>query len=330
MRKLSVMAAIFFLPLLAGSVAGAQTSRARIADAPIRAEPNLASAIIATVKEGGPIEVVDLQGDWYRVLVPNEHGQPRVGYLLAHLVEIVNEDGSPSSIPAPPPTPTPPPTTQGPRIPPTAAQMAKPQDNETKRERELKAKVDALKADLSALQTDQSANRVSGEASLPEPDSLRARHGMWFYGGLGYGSLGTSGGDGRLNGGSGGLSFGGTINDRLLLGVGTSGYYKSEDGVSLTASTLDARLRFYPVRTAGFFITGGIGLGTISVGTVYFGTETETGLATMFGLGWDIPIGANVSLTPFWNGFAVANSTTDANVGQLGVGITVHRRQLAR
>jgi hypothetical protein len=31
-----------------------------------------------------------------------------------------------------------------------------------------------------------------------------------------------------------------------------------------------------------------------------------------------------VSLTPYWNGFAMSSSNTDANVGQVGLGITVH------
>jgi hypothetical protein len=43
----------------------------------------------------------------------------------------------------------------------------------------------------------------------------------------------------------------------------------------------------------------------------------------MLGLGYDIKIGNNVSLTPFWNGFAVRNSNSDVNVGQLGLNISV-------
>lgn len=44
----------------------------------------------------------------------------------------------------------------------------------------------------------------------------------------------------------------------------------------------------------------------------------------LLGLGFDVRVGRNVSLTPFWNGFAVRSPNADANVGQLGVGITVH------
>jgi len=41
-------------------------------------------------------------------------------------------------------------------------------------------------------------------------------------------------------------------------------------------------------------------------------------------VGWDIRVGRNVSLTPFWNGFAMANDIADANVGQIGIGVTIH------
>src|SRR2546430_8962422 len=33
------------------------------------------------------------------------------------------------------------------------------------------------------------------------------------------------------------------------------------------------------------------------------------------------------SLTPYWNGFALSYSGGDANVGQIGLGITVHRSE---
>jgi len=44
----------------------------------------------------------------------------------------------------------------------------------------------------------------------------------------------------------------------------------------------------------------------------------------MVGLGWDLRVGRNVSLTPFYNGFAMNNDTVDANVSQLGLAATIH------
>ena len=145
------------------------------------------------------------------------------------------------------------------------------------------------------------------------------REGFWFNAGLGYGTFGCQDCFGREDGPSGGLSFGAVISDRVLFGVGTTGFAKTVLGETFTVGTLDARVRFYPVRTSGFFLNGGIGLGTVS-----YGRASEFGVGAMLGLGWDIRVGRNVSLTPFWNGFAMSNSNVDANVGQIGLGFTIH------
>jgi hypothetical protein len=154
----------------------------------------------------------------------------------------------------------------------------------------------------------------------PRLDSAPLRRGFWFNAGVGIGSLGCEDCIQRTDGLSGGLSLGGTIGSRVLLGVGTSGWSKDVDGDLLTVGTLDARVRVYPARRTGFFLTGGLGLGTLSYGE----DDAEIGLGLILGLGWDIRVGRNVSLTPFWNGFAMANDLVDANVGQIGIGVTIH------
>ena len=113
----------------------------------------------------------------------------------------------------------------------------------------------------------------------------QTRSGFWFSGGLGYGSLGCDGCDGREGGLSGGLAFGGTLSDKVLLAVGTTGWSKSEFGGSLTVGTLDARIRFYPMVTSGFFLTGGLGLGSVYASIDGFGSETEWGSAGCSGSG---------------------------------------------
>lgn len=152
----------------------------------------------------------------------------------------------------------------------------------------------------------------------------QTRKGFWFNVGLGYGSLGCDDCDGREGSISGGLSLGGTLGPQWLLGVGTSGWSKEENGVTLQTGTLDARVRFYPSATGGFFLTGGIGLGTIYAKVDGLGSDRENGVGVLLGLGYDARIGKNVSLTPFWNGFAVKTDNADANVGQIGLGITIH------
>lgn len=150
------------------------------------------------------------------------------------------------------------------------------------------------------------------------------RKGFWFSGGLGYGSVSCDDCDDRTGGGAGYLSLGGTVSPRWLLGVGTAGYTRDDDGVTYSVGTLDFRVRFYPSVTGGFFLTGGIGFGSIRVDVEDGPEDSESGGALLLGLGYDVQIGRNVSLTPFANAFGVGNDDTDANVLQIGLGITVH------
>jgi len=146
-----------------------------------------------------------------------------------------------------------------------------------------------------------------------------ARSGFWFNAGLGYGSLGCQDCGSREGGLSGNVTAGGTINDRFLIAFGTAGFTKSVEGERFYMGLYDARIRFYPSSTNGFFVTGGAGIGRVS-----FLGESETGFGLLLGLGYDIRVAKNVSLTPFWNGYAMSSSNLDANVGQLGIGITIH------
>jgi hypothetical protein len=151
-----------------------------------------------------------------------------------------------------------------------------------------------------------------------------ARSGFWFNAGFGYGALSCEECFGEyLDGFSGGLSAGGTVSERVLLGAGTTGWYRSVDGVWINAGTFDFRVRFYPVRTSGFFLNGGIGLGSVSIG-VGRTSISETGVGAMLGAGWDVRVGRNVSLTPFWNGSGISTGSATVGFGQLGLGITVH------
>ncbi len=150
--------------------------------------------------------------------------------------------------------------------------------------------------------------------------------GFWFSGGMGFGSMGCQDCASRADGLSGGLSFGRAVSDKVLLGVGTTGWSKSlDDGTLLTVGTLDARVRFYPTLKSGFFINGGVGLGTVSAGSSVFSPDdVEMGVGIMLGVGYDVRLNRKVSLTPFWNGSAMANSSVDANFGQIGVAVTLH------
>lgn len=156
-----------------------------------------------------------------------------------------------------------------------------------------------------------------------QPANRQTREGFWFNVGPGLGWAGCVGCVGRVAGFSGGLSLGGTLSNHVLLGVGTTGWYRSQDGVTVQGGTLDARVRIYPSLASGFFLTVGGGFGSISA-TDRFGTDSEAGGGALFGLGWDARVGRNVSLTPFYNGFAVSVASGTFYVDQIGLGVTIH------
>src|SRR3989440_7112057 len=131
-----------------------------------------------------------------------------------------------------------------------------------------------------------------GGALAQQPRQPLLRHGFWFSGGLGYGSLGCQDCDGRTGALSGNISLGGTLSQKLLLGVSTNGWTKSDSGSSLTVAALTAAVRFYPSTTGGFFLTGGLGPGPRRPGTSGFGGATQTGGAFALGPGADTPLGA--------------------------------------
>ncbi|HEY3133064.1 MAG TPA: outer membrane beta-barrel protein [Gemmatimonadaceae bacterium] len=160
-------------------------------------------------------------------------------------------------------------------------------------------------------------------AGIAQAQHAQARQGFWISGGLGYGSLGCDNCGSREGGISGGLSLGGTISPRWLIGVGTSGWTKTDQGARLTVDEVDARVRFYPSSTGNFFLTGGIGIGEVraSAGSI---SATESGGGAILGIGYDIRVARNTSITPYWNAYAMRNSNTNANVGQVGLAVTLH------
>ncbi len=142
-------------------------------------------------------------------------------------------------------------------------------------------------------------------------------------GSFGYGSMHCRFCDNRYGAPSGGLSFGGTLSPRLLLAGATAFWTRSDGRVRRSAGIVDFRLRYYPSLTGGFFLTGGLGVGGLRASFDDI-TVSESGVAALLGLGYDVPIGTNVSLTPFLNGFGFRTRDGGVDVLQAGLGITVH------
>jgi hypothetical protein len=160
----------------------------------------------------------------------------------------------------------------------------------------------------------------SSAAASQEPER---RGGFWLNAGLGYGSLSCLDCNIREGALSGGLALGGSLSQKLQLGGALNQCWKSVPGGNVTVGTIAAVVRFYPSATAGFFLMGGPGLGTIHRSAPGFGSDTQTGFGAIAGLGFDIRVAEHFSVTPFANAFAVVLDDTDANVGQIGLGVTV-------
>jgi hypothetical protein len=273
-----------------------------------------------TASQPPRLEILTRQGDFYWVVETAPDGSRKGGWVNVSVPLDRIDKSAFQPLPALPPLPS-------------ASQRQQP---DTDRVNERLARIEQAlgQTDGPGVTTQSEALVQATPIPVAQPrqqapaiqpqQRIQTREGFWFNAGMGWGSATCQSCLNNWGGLSGGLSLGGTISDRFLLGVGTSGWYKSENGYTVNGGTLDTRFRFYPVVTSGFFLTGGLGLGHLTESLNGFGSVTEYGVGALFGLGWDLRVGRNVSLTPFYNGFAVQTPNADGNVTQIGLGVTIH------
>jgi hypothetical protein len=155
----------------------------------------------------------------------------------------------------------------------------------------------------------------------------QTRQGFWVGGGMGYGSMGLScegcGDVGREGGISGYAKIGGTLRPNILLGVETNGWRKSEGGATVTMANLSGAAYWYPMPTAGLFIKAGAGYSILDLDSG-IGSGNDSGFGILGGVGYDVRVGRNLSLTPVANWFRGGFEGGSANVLQLGLGVTSH------
>ena len=144
--------------------------------------------------------------------------------------------------------------------------------------------------------------------SIAVPQRAQVRKGFWIGLGLGYGSLGIScqscniGREGAL---SGYLKLGGTVSPKLLIGGETNGWTQGDE----VAGNASLAAYYYPKVEGGLFLRGGLGLATYQRGS-----SDATGLGAVVGVGYDVRVGRNFSITP------VANFNWGYLGNQLGTG----------
>lgn len=173
------------------------------------------------------------------------------------------------------------------------------------------------------------------EVSDRAPGGLR--HGFWFGAGLGVGAEAFDANDGLgwssdQGGGVGYLKLGGTVSQNLTLGVEgnlwSSRYYA--EGYDRTLSSLMFIAQVYPGARSGFFIKGGAGFAHDAL-RLYGPSYPTTGLVTdrdgsalALGLGYDVRVARNVSVTPTIDLLGQHYRTHDERVLSFGLGVTFH------
>jgi len=171
-------------------------------------------------------------------------------------------------------------------------------------------------------------------APVAQAQHPQTRQGFWIGFGFGYGSLKVSC-NGCSNvpsegGISGFLKMGGTVSDKLLLGGETNGWSKKVNGTTVTAGNVSFTAYYYPAPANGFFLRGGLGFADYKEE----GSSGSTGFGFTLGMGYDVRVGTNFSLTPVANfswgsvGDVQSGPTTvpgvKENVFQIGLGFTWH------
>lgn len=88
----------------------------------------------------------------------------------------------------------------------------------------------------------------------------------------------------------------------MLLGGHIVSWTKSANGVDEIGGNVTAAAYFYPMERSGFFLKGGAGIAYFSTSPSNSGAGAD-GAAVGFtiGLGYDLRVGRNISLTPVGN-----------------------------
>src|SRR5207245_10545226 len=122
----------------------------------------------------------------------------------------------------------------------------------------------------------------------------------------------------------------------VLIGGAINGWSHASGGATETMANVTGSVYFYPVAASGLFLTGGLGLSDYHVDTSP--AVSGTGWGFTAGVGYDIRVGRNVSLTPVADfvyggvgdlsvsgGGGTFATGWKQNVVDFGLGVTFHR-----
>ena len=171
--------------------------------------------------------------------------------------------------------------------------------------------------------------------------SSHRREGFWLGFGLGYGSSNVTcdqcGSGPRTEGVTGFLKLGGTPNRNLRVGVAVNGWWHDDGVVTESMANVTTSVYVYPA-AGGLFLTGGLGFSNYHWSDTYDNYAPFDGIGWGFtgGVGYDIPLGRAVSLTPVVTymyggvgnvnevGVGTARTQWKQNVVDFALGVTFH------
>ncbi|HET8650693.1 MAG TPA: hypothetical protein VFL95_11680 [Gemmatimonadales bacterium] len=190
----------------------------------------------------------------------------------------------------------------------------------------------------------------------------QTRHGFWLSAGPGYGTTtiscpGDASALGCARSGAEAMTLfvagGTTLSPHFLIGAQLTGISigsnlalraplqvdpilnpptKPFDSPSVVFTTLDFTAAYYPVVSSGFFVRGGAGLANARV---THGGDSETGWSLLGGVGYDLRVTRNVSVTPqatfalgrihgFENAITGAATRWHQRMFTVGMALTLH------
>lgn len=137
---------------------------------------------------------------------------------------------------------------------------------------------------------------TAGNAALAaQTENKHQRNGFWVGLGLGAGFLGDEDFSNWEVGLSGRFMIGGSFGPNIKVGYEGNSWVRSVYGNMNVVSMGGLTVHLYPSTTGGFHVIVGGGASVWAIEN----NDSETGGAAFAGLGYDLRIGGNISLTPY-------------------------------
>jgi hypothetical protein len=177
---------------------------------------------------------------------------------------------------------------------------------------------------------------LSGRVALSQDAPERTvAHSSWgITGAFGIGtavadvSCSTCGSDprpGTLYGSSGFVRLGGVYRSEVTIAVQadwwSGGSRDPRQRTAASLSTANVVLQWYLPRANRWFLNGGLGIGVVSddyLATVDNGEKSARGLGYEMGFGYEVPVGAHISITPVASYFGTPGSTIEGTTERMG------------